>query len=425
MTTTRGTTSVPAGADAAGAPREQTRAMYPDERGLHRARRRPRLLRGLRHRRSDDPVLPDLDARALAGLEDADPLPRAAPPRHRLRPARQRPQRPADAPWRRTPRRSSPRTRSTCWTRPAPTRRSSSGSRAAPSARCCSPPSTPSASSALVFIGPLFPASLDARPRCAGGSCRTRGCTRCSCASRSRRGAGRSSTRSTFATTTATSSSGSRRAPRARSTRPRATTTSSAGAWRPIRRRLILSMLAEAAAPITRRGQLALAERVQCPVLVISGTDDKITPHADAKALAAVDRRRAAGDRGRRPRARRPGTRSRSTSRSASSSTPSFRRRPDGPPHRRPPARAVRLLADRPRPRAPRRRDRPGAARARPRPADRLAGPGPGHPGARGRGRAHPSGQRAPGQRVRRTSSPSPPSTTCTPSRRSGGWTRS
>ena len=51
---------------------------------------------------------------------------------------------------------------------------------------------------------------------------------------------------------------------------------------------LILSMLAEAAAPITRRGQRELAERVQCPVLVISGTDDKITPHAEAKALAAI-----------------------------------------------------------------------------------------------------------------------------------------
>ncbi len=51
---------------------------------------------------------------------------------------------------------------------------------------------------------------------------------------------------------------------------------------------LILSATAENAAPLTRRGQRELAERVQCPVLVISGTDDKITPHADAKALAAI-----------------------------------------------------------------------------------------------------------------------------------------
>lgn len=51
---------------------------------------------------------------------------------------------------------------------------------------------------------------------------------------------------------------------------------------------LILSMLAEAAAPVTRRGQLSLAERVRCPVLVISGTADQVTAHADAKALAAA-----------------------------------------------------------------------------------------------------------------------------------------
>ncbi|MFL6174014.1 MAG: alpha/beta fold hydrolase [Marmoricola sp.] len=51
---------------------------------------------------------------------------------------------------------------------------------------------------------------------------------------------------------------------------------------------LLLSMLAEKAAPVTRKGQRELAQKVQCPVLVISGTKDKITPYADAKALAAV-----------------------------------------------------------------------------------------------------------------------------------------
>jgi pimeloyl-ACP methyl ester carboxylesterase/predicted glycosyltransferase len=49
---------------------------------------------------------------------------------------------------------------------------------------------------------------------------------------------------------------------------------------------LILTMIAEAAAPTTRQDQLALGARVQCPVLVISGTGDRVTPHADAKALA-------------------------------------------------------------------------------------------------------------------------------------------
>jgi pimeloyl-ACP methyl ester carboxylesterase/predicted glycosyltransferase len=49
---------------------------------------------------------------------------------------------------------------------------------------------------------------------------------------------------------------------------------------------LILTCVADAAAPVTRRDQLALARRVQCPVLVINGTDDKITVLADARELA-------------------------------------------------------------------------------------------------------------------------------------------
>ncbi len=86
---------------------------------------------------------------------------------------------------------------------------------------------------------------------------------------------------------------------------------------------------------------------------------------------------------------------------------------------------AVRLLADRPRPRAPRRRDRQGAAPARARPRDRLARPASGDAGARRGGRAHPSRERRARERVRTTSRASRPSTTCTPSRRSGAWTRS
>ena len=49
---------------------------------------------------------------------------------------------------------------------------------------------------------------------------------------------------------------------------------------------LIASVLGEPAAPAARRDQLALAGRVRCPVLVISAPNDKITAHADAKALA-------------------------------------------------------------------------------------------------------------------------------------------
>jgi len=49
---------------------------------------------------------------------------------------------------------------------------------------------------------------------------------------------------------------------------------------------LILTLLAEGAAPTTRQDQFAIAARVQCPTLVISGTKDKVTVHADARALA-------------------------------------------------------------------------------------------------------------------------------------------
>jgi pimeloyl-ACP methyl ester carboxylesterase/predicted glycosyltransferase len=49
-----------------------------------------------------------------------------------------------------------------------------------------------------------------------------------------------------------------------------------------------LSVAARPAVPATRRDQTALAERVRCPVLVIHGTDDRITPYADGRALAEI-----------------------------------------------------------------------------------------------------------------------------------------
>lgn len=49
---------------------------------------------------------------------------------------------------------------------------------------------------------------------------------------------------------------------------------------------LIAAATADLAAPPTRRDQTALARRVRCPVLVISSPNDKVTAHADAKALA-------------------------------------------------------------------------------------------------------------------------------------------
>jgi pimeloyl-ACP methyl ester carboxylesterase/predicted glycosyltransferase len=51
---------------------------------------------------------------------------------------------------------------------------------------------------------------------------------------------------------------------------------------------LIASAVAAGAAPSTRRAQIALAQRVRCPVLVISAPNDKITSHSDATALAAA-----------------------------------------------------------------------------------------------------------------------------------------
>ena len=63
-------------------------------------------------------------------------------------------------------------------------------------------------------------------------------------------------------------------------------------------------------------------------------------------------------------------------------------------------ARAVRVIADRPRARAPGRGDRPRAAPPASRSGDRLARTGPGHARARGRGRAHPPRERGAGKRV-------------------------
>jgi pimeloyl-ACP methyl ester carboxylesterase/predicted glycosyltransferase len=50
---------------------------------------------------------------------------------------------------------------------------------------------------------------------------------------------------------------------------------------------LAASLLGSLAA-VGRRAQIALARRVRCPVLVIHGTDDEVTPYADGKALAQI-----------------------------------------------------------------------------------------------------------------------------------------
>ena len=52
--------------------------------------------------------------------------------------------------------------------------------------------------------------------------------------------------------------------------------------------RLAASAAGAPAAPLTRRAQTALAARVSCPVLVIHGTKDQVTPYADGKVLAKI-----------------------------------------------------------------------------------------------------------------------------------------
>ncbi|HUP08251.1 MAG TPA: alpha/beta fold hydrolase [Caldimonas sp.] len=71
---------------------------------------------------------------------------------------------------------------------------------------------------------------------------------------------------------------------------------------------LALTTLGQPAAPATRRDQRALAERVNCPVLVIHGTKDKVTPYTDGKALAKITggRLETVHDAGHLPHARKP-----------------------------------------------------------------------------------------------------------------------
>jgi len=51
---------------------------------------------------------------------------------------------------------------------------------------------------------------------------------------------------------------------------------------------LTASVLAEGAAPATRRAQLDVARRVRCPVLVVHGSADAVNPVADGRALAVA-----------------------------------------------------------------------------------------------------------------------------------------
>ena len=94
-------------------PADGSRARYPDEEGYIE---RDGVRVFWEFYGSGEPTilfLPDLDARALARLEGADPVLRASLPRRLLRPARQRPLGPPAGPGGATTSASSPRTRST------------------------------------------------------------------------------------------------------------------------------------------------------------------------------------------------------------------------------------------------------------------------------------------------------------------------
>ncbi len=181
--------------------------------------------------------------------------------------------------------------------------------------------------------------------------------------------------------------------------------------------------VAEPAAPGTRRGQLGLARRLRCPVLVIGGTKDEITPFADARLLAKATGGTLlpieGGDHV--PEARHPVEVNLAIRQFVD---PTFR--PDRRPHRNGGKRA--LFVSSPIGLGHTRRDIAIARELRALvpglEVDWLAQ----DPVTRVLDRATASGctRRASTWPARpRTSSPSPPSTTCTASRRCGTWTRS
>ena len=268
--------------------RAESRAL-PGRGGLRRARRRAGLLGALRRRRPDRPAAPHLDARALARVEGADRLPRAPLPRRHVRPARQRAVRPArgpDALRRVGVRRGRARG-------PGRDRHRAGGDRGLlarrAARRCCSPPSTPSGCSRRRSSAPWFPASrlgglrwrIMAHPRLRGHAvpAAARGplvgkVQRRALAPRLRRlrrlvRPARCSTR------------------RTRRSRSR---TRSAGRTRPTRRRSSPARSPRAPPPRRVARSWRSPRRVRCPVLVISAPNDKITSHADARALAACHR---------------------------------------------------------------------------------------------------------------------------------------
>ena len=413
--------SAPASRASSRAPaREQTRARYPDERGLRRARRRADLLGGLRRRRADRPAAADLVDRPLAPLEGADPLPRAPLPRRHVRRARQRPLGPAGG-RRGVQRRRVRRRRARGPGRHRrPSARRSSGSRAARCGRLSSPPTTRSASTA----------SRSSARRCAlapGHPDRERSRVRRASSTPTRAG------RSTTATT------GVERLPRLprvllradaspSRTRPSRSRTASAGALETTPETLARHDARRSACRAARALRETCCAACAVPSLVI---------HGDRRPRSARSRRARRSPRP--PAAQLVTLEGAGHCRTARDPVQvNLLLRDFVVPRRAPPraldagrrlapqARAVRLLADRARPRAARRRDRRRAA-----PAASRTSRSTGSRSTRSRACSRTRGERIHPASAELASESAPhrvarrPSTTCTCSRRCGGWTRS
>ena len=396
--------------EVSAATREQIARPLPGYRGIRRAGRRPRVLRGLRRRRADDPVRAALVARALALLEDAASVFRTALPRDRIRPAREREVRPAADERRRTPSSSTPPTRSRCWTQRGPSRRSWSRSRSAPSGRSFSPRSTGAGRGHRLHRA-VAPAR--AQPPLSRHPVRR--------AARHGRGLGEVQ-RPLLAA----------RLPRLRRvlhlavvTEPHSTKQIEDGVGWGLETDAETLLTLSTGPSLGEAAIRELCSKVACPVLVIHGDEDAVTPYARGVELAEVTGRRAGDDRGRRVTAL----------------------------HARDPVKVNSLLRDFVAPAGARRAagceaSRGASARSTSRRRSASAMPSGTRPSPTSCASSTPiwrstGSLRTPSRRcwrngasgsIRRaltsptspaTSRASPPSTTCTASRRSGGWTRS
>ena len=265
------------GSRRASRPRRADAGDVPRRVRLRRARRRALVLRGVRLGRADG--LPDADVvdHPLAPLEDADPVPGAALPGADVRRARQRTLGPARGAA--TPRRDFAPTHWRSWTPPRPSRRCSSPSRCGAQRSLLLAADHPDRVEARRLHLPVRAARRDRR-----GARRAR----LECAARVRRGLGRS--------TTATTGCANYRDflefffgemfSEPHSTKPfddavgwGLETTPETLVRPPLEREL------------DEEQTRALVARVSCPVLVIQGTDDRITGAGPWHRACGGDRR--------------------------------------------------------------------------------------------------------------------------------------